>query len=464
MNMKRISTFFLFCGIITAKAQTIPQQLANAIQKMEQHPQFAHATISLYVVESNTNKIIYAHNEQTGLAPASTQKIFTSIAAYELLGKGYAYNTPVSFTGNINNGVLHGNLMLKGMGDPTLGSWRYPQTNREAIVALIKTYLARQNIRQIDGDIIISNGSFAYQPLPGGWIWDDIGNYYGAGSYGFNWNENQYDLLLQPGKKVGDVVAITGTNPAVANFTINNHLSTGKAGSGDHGYIYLAPYTNTGFVTGTVPAGVVQFTLSGALPNPALQAGNELKEYFIAHNMPITGNVQVVNSTDSTGPNIGYLTSPRLDSMMYFFLQKSINLYGEAFIKTMAAQQTGEGSTENGVKLLQNFWQARGIDAYALHMQDGCGLSPQNRVTTYAMVSAMQYARNKDWFNSFYAALPLYNGTKMKSGTIGGAKAFTGYQTAKNGTVYTFAFIINNYNDAAGSVVPQMFKVLDILK
>ncbi|MEP7319211.1 MAG: D-alanyl-D-alanine carboxypeptidase, partial [Panacibacter sp.] len=64
----------------------------------------------------------------------------------------------------------------------------------------------------------------------------------------------------------------------------------------------------------------------------------------------------------------------------------------------------------------------------------------------------------------FYNALPLYNGMKMKSGTIGGAKAYAGYHTSKSGTEYTFAIIINNYDSDAGSIVPKMFKVLDELK
>jgi D-alanyl-D-alanine carboxypeptidase/D-alanyl-D-alanine-endopeptidase (penicillin-binding protein 4) len=158
------------------------------------------------------------------------------------------------------------------------------------------------------------------------------------------------------------------------------------------------------------------------------------------------------------------LYSPTLDSLVYWFLQKSINLYGEALIKTLAHQAGAEGSTVDGVALLRNFWAANGIEKSALKILDGSGLSPQNRVTTQALVTALQFARQQPWFNSFYNDLPLYNNMRMKSGTIGGSKAFAGYQTSKEGTTYTFAIIINNFDGAAAAIVQKMYGVLNELK
>jgi D-alanyl-D-alanine carboxypeptidase/D-alanyl-D-alanine-endopeptidase (penicillin-binding protein 4) len=95
---------------------------------------------------------------------------------------------------------------------------------------------------------------------------------------------------------------------------------------------------------------------------------------------------------------------------------------------------------------------------------DGSGLSPQNRVTTYAEVKVLQYARARSWFNAFYDALPEYNSMKMKSGSIGGARAFAGYHTAIDGRQYTFSIIVNNYEGSSGEVVKKMYAVLDVLK
>ena len=158
------------------------------------------------------------------------------------------------------------------------------------------------------------------------------------------------------------------------------------------------------------------------------------------------------------------LLSPPVDSINYWFLRKSINLYGEALIKTIAYEKTGLGTTAKGIELVRNFWSELGIDKGAINMIDGSGLSPQNRVTAHAEVSVLQYARARSWFYAFNDALPEYNGMKMKSGSIGGARAFAGYHTAKDGRQYTFSIIVNNYEGSSGEVVKKMYGVLNNLK
>jgi len=150
--------------------------------------------------------------------------------------------------------------------------------------------------------------------------------------------------------------------------------------------------------------------------------------------------------------------------MKYWFLKKSINLYGEAFIKTIGWEKGELGSTEKGIELVREFWAKHGIDKSAIHIIDGSGLSPQNRVTAESEVKVLQYAKTRPWYNSFYNALPETNGMKMKSGAIGGARAFAGYQAAKNGAEYIFSIIVNNYDGSSSEIVKKMYKLLDILK
>jgi serine-type D-Ala-D-Ala carboxypeptidase/endopeptidase (penicillin-binding protein 4) len=468
MKTYSILTVLLLLSICSF-AQTIKQKIDKAVKQLQADPQMKHATMSLYVVETKTGKPVYALNEQVGLTPASTQKIFTSVAAFELLGKDYRYKTELGYDGEITTGVLNGDLYITGYGDPTTGSWRYAQTKREVLLNNILVAINKADIKKIQGEIIMDDSKFTYQPLPGGWIWEDIGNYYGAGTWAINWNENQYDLLLKPGAKEGDEVEITGTKPVLQDFIITNLLKTGKAGSGDNGYIYTSPYAGKSFVEGTVPAGEKSFKLSGSLPHPANQFGKELGSILSEQQIINAGHIKTSedfsnNDIPSNKKLITTFYSPTLDSINYWFLQKSINFYGEALIKTIAYEKTGFGSTEKGVELLKDFWSKNSIEEPALNIADGSGLSPQNRVTTDALVKALQYAKEKSWFKNFYNALPTYNGMHMKSGTIGGAKAYTGYHTSKSGTAYTFAIIINNYDSEGGSIVSKMYKVLDELK
>jgi D-alanyl-D-alanine carboxypeptidase, serine-type, PBP4 family len=431
----------------TAGSQTISARLSKAIQELEADAQMKHAVVSLMVADAQTGKTVYAHNEQVGLAPASSQKLFTSAAALEWLGKDYRYKTIIGYDGTLTNGVLNGNLYIKGFGDPTLGSWRWKETKPEVVLGKIVAALPG---KKINGNVFIDDSAFSIQPLPGGWIWDDIGNYYGAGSWAINWRENQYDMKLVPGKKEGDPTTIQSVTPA----PIQNRITTGKKGSGDNGYIYLPPYSSSGFTQGTIPMGVNSFTISGAYPDGPAQLAQELKQQ-----LSVSGEYIIHYHHGGMQHTLTTIYSPTLDSINYWFMRKSINLYGEALLKTIAYEKTGFGSTEKGVELLRSFWSERGIDKSAIKIMDGSGLSPQNRVTTDAEVKVLLYAKNRPWYNSFYHALPEYNGMKMKSGTIGGAKSFAGYHKQ-----YVFSIIVNNFDGPAGEVVKKMYRVLDILK
>jgi serine-type D-Ala-D-Ala carboxypeptidase/endopeptidase (penicillin-binding protein 4) len=473
-DKKQMKTFFLGIGLLMSAisfGQKESDRLATAFKIFEADDQFKHALISLYVVDSKTGKVIFDKSSQVGLAPASCQKVITSVAAFELLGKDYRYKTDIAWDGSLTGDTLNGNLIIVSSGDPTLGSWRWGYTKMDLVFQKIISVLKEKNIKTINGDLIVDDRKWESQATPGGWTWDDMGNYYGAGARGLNWHENQYDLILKPGKNTGDTVAITRTEPELTGSLLINELKTGPTGSGDKSIIYLPENGTIGFVRGTVAGENNSFTISGAMPNATMlfskavekilwKSGIEFEGkssssvyYFLSkQRMPVATKIT------------GSIFSPSLDSITYWFLQKSVNLFGEAFVKTIAYEKTGFGSTDTGLNIIKDFWSKNGIEKSALHILDGSGLSPANRVTTNALVTVMQYAKKQNWFSSFYNALPLQNEIKMKSGYIGGARSYTGYIKSKSGTEYTFSFIINNYDGNPGTVREKMWKLLDILK
>ena len=126
--MKKLLLLFVSCCSIHAYAQNIKTVFNNAYKKFAAEKVFNHATIGLLVVDNSSGQTITRVNTETGLAPASCQKMITASTAFELLGNTYTYATSLGYTGNIVNGVLNGDIIIKGSGDPTLGSWRYPET------------------------------------------------------------------------------------------------------------------------------------------------------------------------------------------------------------------------------------------------------------------------------------------------------------------------------------------------
>jgi D-alanyl-D-alanine carboxypeptidase/D-alanyl-D-alanine-endopeptidase (penicillin-binding protein 4) len=448
---------------VASYAQTVQERLTKAVSRLQSDVQMKHAILGLSIVKTGTGEKIFEINAETGLAPASCQKIITGAAAMELLGPAYRYQTILGYDGEIRAGNLKGNLVLIGNGDPTFGSWRYDSTKDDKQLNLLINLAKQHGITNIEGALIGYNGKWEPKTIPGAWIWDDMGNYYGAGSSALNWHENQYDLVLRSGNNVGDKVSIVETRPGLYGVNLQSQLLSGAKGSGDNAYIYLSPYSQTGFVRGTIPVDEKAFIISGSFPDPSLQMIATLESKLDSAGMK-PQSFAVSYKDIPAYQKLGVLYSPSLDSILYWFMKKSINLYGEVLVKTIANEKTGEGSADKGLVLIKDFWKERGIEPSALRMLDGSGLSPQNRVTADALVKVLQYAKGRPWFNYYYDALPVYNQMKLKSGTIGGAKSFAGYHTAKDGTGYTVAIIVNNYDGSAGEVVQKMFRILDELK
>ena len=375
----------------------------------------------------------------------------------------------MGYDGGIRNGVLNGSLYLIGSGDPTLGSWRWNNTKEDIILSNIISAIKSLEIKSIRESINIDNSGWKGENIPDGWIWQDIGNYYGAGATKLNWRENQFDVILKSGHHPGDKVEISGYDPDYP-FGFESELVSAGKGTGDNAYIYYPLNSEGGVIRGTIPIDENKFVISGSVPNPFNPLLKAIRDSLIKNEIEAQPLSLGIHENDKlkyerSKATIFYTAySPSLDSIIYWFLKKSINLYGEALVKTFAYEKKGFGSTDSGVEIVKDFWKQKGIDEDELNIYDGSGLSPLNRITTHAQVEVLKYAKTKDWFPYFYDALPEYNGMKMKSGTISDVKGFCGYQTAKDGKEYIFSFIVNNYNGSTSALVNKMYKVLDELK
>ncbi len=453
-------------GSIPLKGQDLRERIRKEVTRFESDSQMRHAVLGLCFVETNTGKLVFEKNAQLGLAPASCQKVITATTAFELLGKDFRYKTEFRYAGRVSDSLFRGNIYIVGSGDPSLGSWRYTSTSADRVGKDLMESLHSHGINKVEGAVVSVNYGFETLAIPGGWIWEDIGNYYGAGSYCANWRENEYDLVLKPGRNIGDSVRVLNYRP-VLHTKLENELKTAAAESGDNSIIYFSPGQHRGYLRGTIPCCVDSFVISGAVADGELFALDQFGEILADNGFsPSNESIQKRKSNlyDYTSSPLFMHFSPSLDSIVYWFLKKSINLYGESLLKTLAYEKSGFGSIEGGIDLIQQFWEKNGVDKSALFIMDGSGLSPQNRVTPDALVKVMRFAKTRPWFRYFYEALPEINGIKMKSGSIEGVRSYTGYIRNKSGKEYTFSIIVNNFDGSSGSMVNKMWKILDILK
>lgn len=467
-RLLKVSLLFISTG---ASAQDLQQKLNAAFGHLQQDSQCRYASVSLTVLDAKTGETVFAANPDMGLATASTLKTVTSATAFYLLGKDFQYQTKISYTGSISaSGILSGDIIIAGAGDPTLGSWRWETTKEKAVLSAMVDAIKKAGIKSINGRIIGDDSAFGTQTIPEGWIWQDVGNYYGAGTSGLCFRENQFDIKLRTGA-IGEPIAIASTVPSMPYYRFKSELLNAPVGTGDKSYAFLPVGNQTIYLRGTYATDQSKKSISAALPDPAYDLAFRLKDTLAGLGISLSAQPESVTTLTAKGSVLTAadakilttITSPNLSKIIYWLNQKSVNLYAEQLLKTLAWKAGKPVSTANGVKVLQDFWKAKGIDPDALNIVDGSGLSPGDRATTKTLSLVLKSAKAETWFPDYYESLPTYNSMKMKSGTINDGLSYAGYQT-KNGRELCFAIIVNNYSGGTSAMRQKLFRVLDELK
>ena len=177
--MRKVVLLVLACCLPTLSlfAQSeLTKKIEQAYTRFAADEQMQYASISLTVLDANTGELVFAKNEQQGLAPASTLKTITSATALYLLGPNFTYKTGLGYTGSISKeGILTGDVILLGGGDPSLGSWRYNQGTTAVLTQWLNA-IKQAGIKKIQGKVVGCDSLYGAQITPDGWIWQDIGN------------------------------------------------------------------------------------------------------------------------------------------------------------------------------------------------------------------------------------------------------------------------------------------------
>ncbi len=470
MKIRQLLTLSLLALSAGTFAQTLPQRLQSALTRLQQDSNCKYASVSLTVLDARTGETVYALNPAMGLATASTLKVITAVTAFNLLGRDFKYQTWFGYSGAISaDGTLNGDVIIKGGGDPTLGSFRWDTTAEGTVLHTMAAALQKAGIKKINGRIIGDDSLFGTQAIPNGWIWQDVGNYYGAGTAALCWRENTFDVKLKT-TVAGSPAEIVRTVPAMPYLNFNSELLTGAAGTGDQSYAYLPIGNNTMYLRGSYAVDKDKKSISLALPDPAYDAAYRLEDTLKRIGLIISGqpaSTTTLTVNRQTVPDIAKtlttIYSPGLSRMVYWLNKKSINLYAEQLLKTLAWKAGRKVTTTEGVDVVQQFWKNKGIEPASLNIYDGSGLSPGDRVTTLTMARVLQSAVNQPWYGDFFESLPIYNDMHMKSGTIADVLAYAGYQS-HNGRELCFSFIVNNYSGKSAAMREKIFKVLDELK
>lgn len=459
--------FILWLMPISSAQQSTFQTHLNTLAK---DPVLKHASFGISIIDVESGKVLAELNPGQSLIPASILKLVTTSTAAAILGNDYRFKTELQYSGDIDKqGSLKGNLYIKGYGDPTLGSPEWEEaSSMEEVLNQFKNAILKKNIQCIEGYIVGDASWFGSEVNGPDWPWIDLGNYYAAGVWGLNFHENLYYLNLLQNPVLDESPRIQSIEPEVENLAFYNELKSGTKGSGDNAYIFGAPYSYDRYIRGTIPAGTGQFTVKGSLPDPPLFAAQHFAKLLHDINIssthgPTTDRILQI-PLDQNRKILYTHYAPDLKTIIARTNIKSVNLYCEAMLKALGKKETGAGAeAQKGLKIIQGFWEARGLSFEGIHLADGGGLSRTNLVTADFMTNLLRKTALDAKINkTIYDSLPVagksgnmkyyLKGTAAegnihcKTGTMENVRSFAGYATNKQGKRLAFCIIVNNHS------------------
>ena len=459
--------------------------LQQSIDNFAQDKALRHSGISIAVLDIKTGKVIAQYDKDRSLTPASILKILTTSTSLAILGGEYRFKTTLDYSGYIDKqGTLNGNLFITGYGDPTLGSHRWSGLTSD--VDELAKGIFNKGVRCIEGSIVGDGSYFDSAVNAPGWQWEDLGNYYAAGAWGLNINENQYKLSFAQTAKEGAQPRITGIYPEINDLAFVNELTSGARGSGDNAYIYGAPYSYTRFVRGTIPAGNGTFTIKGSIPDAPLFAANYFAKALEKEGITATKGIfshlfyPGEIPARSSRKNLYTHYSPTLKKIVKETNLKSVNLFCEAMLKTVGIQGALQGNTARGLARQESYWKDRGLSFEGIGIVDGSGLSRRNSISANFMVQLLRkISLNKAIYPDLYPSLSIAGKTgyvksilrntraegnlRAKTGTMEGVRSFAGYATMKNGKKVSFCIIVNNFEGTGKDIRQKCAKVMQAI-
>lgn len=479
-----LATSLIFkLGFSQGKAE--PVKPRNAIQhyaeSLLKNTALQQSAFSFYVKDMQSGAVVADYNGGMSLPSASTMKLVTTATATQYLGRGYRFKTQIMYSGTIDStGLLTGDIYLIGGGDPTLGSKYYNKAGDESnfLIAWADS-IYNFGIRQINGRVIADGSKYKYNSTPSGWVWGDLGNYYGAAPSGLTIFDNTCKIEFETGKNAGDSTKIICTTPFIPGLTLQNSVKAADS-KRDNAYVYGAPYSLDWFVEGSLPKNRESFVVKASIPDPEYIAAIELNQAISEKGIYIAfapTTIRKLNKNASFNqPEMKEIlvhSSPTLASIMNLVNQKSVNLFAEHVLCEISYKKSGYGSTYNGALYCMNYWRSK--IGGGLFMTDGSGLSRSNAVSAKFLVRLLAYMHTTKSATKFKNSLAIAGkkgtlssigrGTSAsgrvygKSGTMTRIKSYAGYVDTKSGKKLAYAMVINNYS-CSNSKMKKFFQNL----
>ncbi len=473
----------LLVGLPSVQAQPTPPdsalqaRLAEAISDTIDASPYTGALWGVHVTNLRSGRVLYGRNVDQNFVPASNVKLLTTAAVLDRLGPSYRYRTNVYVDGPIRNGVLEGNLIIRGSGDPSLGGYE----QREDVTQVFRQWadsLKDRGIQHIEGDIVGDDDIFSDTPLGKGWSWDDVPYAYAAEIGGLVFNENKIDVEVT-GQRPGEPAAITWEPHQTDFVQMVNRTRTVPRDSSDDEEFERRRGTNTIHALSRIHPNDIE-SEAVTVTDPSRYFTHVLREVLLQQGISVNGRAVDLDET-SIQPDyeqesvrtVASYQSPPLRDLLRTLNHESRNLYAEQLLRTLAVEappdttdeDLPEGSSPLGVQAVLTTLADAGVDTSRVQLVDGSGLSRQNLVSPRSMTRLLQHMwthADATASSAFYQSLPTggQDGTiqyrfrggapargnvRAKTGTLTNMSALSGYVSTERGTPLAFVLFCNHH-------------------
>lgn len=379
-------------------------------------------SVGIYIAPVESGTPVVDYHSRLLLTPASILKSLTVATAYRLLGPDWQWTTTVARRGAVDGGTLRGDLVVRGGGDPTLGSRHFKE--QPSFFSAVSAALRERGITRIEGNIVLDSSAVPDGGAVSTWEVEDIPWDYGAGAYAINYADNTFSLTVPEMKVYPPVPGLE-----VANRTV-------KAGKS----LTLTRGVGSNLLTvGGSLGNRRQATLQCSMPDPGAVLASRLESALAALGIVVEHNS--ASSANGCEEVILEYKSPKLSQVGRSLMVRSDNLMAEATLRALAPA----APIDSALSRERRFWRSKGVDMSLWKINDGSGLSRANAISAAALGDILRqmastpgvaqtyidsFARTglDGTLTSFLNKNPRRREFVLKSGSMGGVQCYAGYR------------------------------------
>ncbi|MEL7310839.1 MAG: D-alanyl-D-alanine carboxypeptidase/D-alanyl-D-alanine-endopeptidase [Pseudomonadota bacterium] len=438
----------VLCLLSSTALAALPEPVLSVLDRYELDAD----DLSLLIQPVGGGDVVIEHNTETLRNPASTMKLVTTMAALDVLKPNYQWTTDIILLGELDRyGVLHGDLAIRGGGDPYLV---------EESIGRLVAEMRRRGLQHITGDILLDDSAFSLPPSDPGEFDGEPLRAYNVAPDALLMNFKVLRFFFEPDPAT-QTVRVT-TLPELPELQIENDLKLirGRCRGYQKGIaVHAEANANRVRFSGTFPDGCERYSLSRSLLTHDGYAAALLNQIWLRYGGRLDGVIRSASVAEDAEVWLQWDSRP-LSEQIRLINKYSNNVMTRQLFLTMGAETFGwPGSLPKARAAVAQWLSDSGLDAEQIVIDNGAGLSRDTRISATSLARLLSLGWHSPFMPEFVASMslvgldgtfrrrfrdgPLTGQAHLKTGRLDGVTAMAGYATARDGRRYIVVSLHN---------------------